>query len=511
MQKIRKENSSFLGHKRNDEEIKKEGNERINEAKKPKEKFNKNLLLKKPKLYDDLIDIEKKDINLDENKEEKDNNIGSNNNEITNSFNTNMERVENKVCEKCGERNNVIIFKSSRSILEYLTDKKIIHLFKNSVISEKYYNLKYNKKRMICTNCIINLSKNQIEFQNFITKDKLNDNSNKEINEYPFDNLFNNLNLKNFNNKEKMNKNNDFISPSIKGKIEEIPQKRITPNIYYAKENLSMNSELNNIQKNNLINNNNHIFTNPNLNIGYVNTLNSQFVPYPNYNMPLDQNIVNTTLPNYCILNYPDVFKASHLRQPIGFITLNNNIPYFYNIPSLNMNISSETNNGISPNLQTNNKIDKEKNILEINNKNNNADNKFQNYHQNLNNLQTITEIQNKDFDEIFQSVSGLYHKLLNIKIYRDLNLDLIGQSQNKYQNLSPNCLSNTLTNASNINTIPYLNQINDIKNNNFKEYDANISKNVDNYMNIPVVTEMKKDALSKVNEFNNVYIQNKN
>ena len=150
-------------------------------------------------------------------------------------------------------------------------------------------------------------------------------------------------------------------------------------------------------------------------------------------------------------------------------------------------------------------------NILEINNKNNNADNKFQNYHQNLNNLQTITEIQNKDFDEIFQSVSGLYHKLLNIKIYRDLNLDLIGQSQNKYQNLSPNCLSNTLTNASNINTIPYLNQINDIKNNNFKEYDANISKNVDNYMNIPVVTEMKKDALSKVNEFNNVYIQNKN
>jgi hypothetical protein len=364
---------------------------------------------------------------------------------------------------------------------------------------------------MICTNCIINLSKNQIEFQNFITKDKLNDNSNKEINEYPFDNLFNNLNLKNFNNKEKMNKNNDFISPSIKGKIEEIPQKRITPNIYYTKENLSMNSDINNIQKNNLINNNNHIFTNPNLNIGYVNTLNSQFVPYPNYNMPLDQNIVNTTLPNYCILNYPDVFKASHLRQPIGFITLNNNIPYFYNIPSLNMNISSETNNGINPNLQTNNKIDKEKNILEINNKNNNADNKFQNYHQNLNNLQTITEIQNKDFDEIFQSVSGLYHKLLNIKIYRDLNLDLIGQSQNKYQNLSPNCLSNTLTNASNINTIPYLNQINDIKNNNFKEYDANISKNVDNYMNIPVVTEMKKDALSKVNEFNNVYIQNKN
>lgn len=422
-----------------------------------------------------------------------------------------MERVENKVCEKCGERNNVIIFKSSRSILEYLTDKKIIHLFKNSVISEKYYNLKYNKKRMICTNCIINLSKNQIEFQNFITKDKLNDNSNKEINEYPFDNLFNNLNLKNFNNEEKMNKNNEFISPSIKGKIEEIPQKRITPNIYYAKENLSMNSDLNNIQKNNLINNNNHIFTNPNLNIGYVNTLNSQFVPYPNYNMPLDQNIVNTTLPNYCILNYPDFFKASHLRQPIGFITLNNNIPYFYNIPSLNMNISSETNNGINPNLQTNNKIDKEKNILEINNKNNNADNKFQNYHQNLNNSQTITEIQNKDFDEIFQSVSGLYHKLLNIKIYRDLNLDLIGQTQNQNQNLSPICLSNTLTNASNINTIPYLNQINDIKNNNFKEYDANISKNVDNYMNIPVVTEMKKDALSKVNEFNNVYIQNKN
>ena len=265
-----------------------------------------------------------------------------------------------------------------------------------------------------------------------------------------------------------------------------------------------MNSDINNIQKNNLVNNN-QIFTNPNLNIGYVKTLNSQFVPYPKNNIPVAQNIVNTTIPNYYILNYPDLFKASYSGQPIGFITLNNNIPYFYNIPSPNMNISSETSNGINTNLQINNKFENETNIQEINNKDNNIDNKF----QNLNNSQTITEIQNKDFDEIFQSVSRLYHKLLNIKIYRELNLDSIEQSQN--QNLPPNCLSNTLTNAFYTNTIPYLNHMNVIKNNNFKEYNSNISKNVDNYMNIPAVNEMKKEFLSKVNEFNNIYIQNKN
>ena len=538
MQIIGKGNTTFLGHKRKEEQIKIEDNEIIKSSQKPKEKLVQKTLLKKPKLID-LIDDEKNIINLYENKEEKDPIIESNHNQTINSFNINMDTLENNICEICGEINNVITFNSFRSILEYLTAKKIIYLFKNSVISEKYYNLKYNKLRMICSNCLINLSKNQIEFENFFKKDKLDE---EGINYNPFDNLFDNVNLKNFNNREKINKNNEIISPLLQDKIEENPPKKITSNKCNTKKNLLMNSELNNNQLNHLNNNNSNAFINPNLNIGYVNTLNSQFIPFPSYNMYENQNIGNTTIPNYYnnmfdnnnvlnnmdfkqnnnninqskplqyyVLNYPDLLKVSHIGQPIGFISINNNIPYFYNIPSFNKNISLETNNEINPNFQIINHNEKEKNIQEISNKDNKVDNKAQNQEQNSNNSKNITEIKNKDFDEIFESVSGLYHKLLNIKIYRDFNLDLIGQYPNQNQNLFPNHLGNNITNVSFNNTISKSNQNNDIKNNNFKESYLNNKTNVNNVMNIPVVNGVNKDSLSKENEFNNVYIQNNN
>ena len=537
MQIIGKGNTTFLGHKRKEEQIKIEDNEIIKSSQKPKEKLVQKTLLKKPKLID-LIDDEKNIINLYENKEEKDHIIESNHNQTINSFNMNMDTLENNICEICGEINNVITFNSFRSILEYLTAKKIIYLFKNSVISEKYYNLKYNKLRMICSNCLINLSKNQIEFEKFFKKDKLDE---KGINHNPFDNLFDNVNLKNFNNKEKINKNNEIISPLLQDKIEENPPKKITSNKCNTKKNLLMNSELNNNQLNHLNNNNSNAFINPNLNIGYVNTLNSQFIPFPSYNMYENQNIGNTTIPNYYnnmfdnnnvlnnmdfkqnnninkskplqyyVLNYPDLLKVSHIGQPIGFISINNNIPYFYNIPSFNKNISLETNNEINPNFQIINHNEKDKNIQEISNKDNKFDNKDQNQEPNSNNSKNITEIQNKDFDEIFESVSGLYHKLLNIKIFRDFNLDLIGQYPNQNQNLFPNYLGNNITNVSFNNTISKSNQNNDIKNNNFKESYLNNKTNVNNFMNIPVVNGVNKDSLSKENEFNNVYIQNNN
>ena len=538
MQIIGKGNTTFLGHKRKEEQIKIEDSEIIKSSQKPKEKLVQKTLLKKPKLIG-LIDDEKNIINLYENKEEKDHILESNHNQTINSFNINMDTLENNVCEICGEINNVITFNSFRSILEYLTAKKIIYLFKNSVISEKYYNLKYNKLRMICSNCLINLSKNQIEFENFFKKDKLDE---KGINHNPFDNLFDNVNLKNFNNKEKINKNNEIISTLLQDKIEENPPEKITSNKCNTKKNPLMNSDLNDIQLNHLNNNNSNAFINPNLNIGYVNTLNSQFIPFPSYNMYENKNIWNTTIPNYYsniydnnnnvlnnmelkqnnninqskplqyyLLNYPDLLKVSHIGQPIGFISINNNIPHFYNIPSLNKNISLEINNGINPNFQIINHNEKEKNIQEISNKDNKVDNKAQNQEQNSNNSKNITEIKNKDFDEIFESVSGLYHKLLNIKIYRDFNLDLIGQYPNQNQNLFPNYLGNNITNVSFNNTISKSNQNNDIKNNNFKESYLNNKTNVNNVMNIPVVNGVNKDSLSKENEFNNVYIQNNN
>ena len=128
-----KENPAFLGHKRKDELIKNENSEIIQSAQKHKKKSNKKLLLKKPELNDVIIKG-KKIINLDENKEEKENIIESNHNQTINSFSINTDTSENKVCEKCGVRNNVITFNSFRSIQEYFTDNKIINL-----ISEKFY------------------------------------------------------------------------------------------------------------------------------------------------------------------------------------------------------------------------------------------------------------------------------------------------------------------------------------------------------------------------------------
>ena len=39
--------------------------------------------------------------------------------------------------------------------------------------------------------------------------------------------------------------------------------------------------------------------------------------------------------------------------------------------------------------------------------------------------LKNFTKIKNEDFDEIFQIVSNLYNKLLDIKISRDIYLDI--------------------------------------------------------------------------------------
>ena len=526
MQQIRKENNSFIGHKRKGELIKQKVYENSKNDGKYKENSKQKMTLRKPELKD-FIDNEKI-INLEEKKDKKNNNIQINNNHIINSNITNTNIKQKKVCERCGRKNSILIFDSFKNILEYLTSKKIVNLFKNSVISEKYYNLQYDKLRMICKECLLQLSRNQTELENFIKEDNI---INKENNEYPFDSLFDNLNLKNFNNNEKINKSKNHKNniPSIKNNSKEILQKFCHSNQESIKERQIFNTNSNIIYTNN-INNKGNIFTNPNLNIEYVNTLNSQFIPYENYNSPVNQSI-NAKIPNliinnmknnnflknseikesnninqnipvqYYLLNYPGQFQIPYLSQPIGFIPLNynnnsnlNNLNPFTNIDSgvknnnINQNLDLFNNKENERNFSNFSSINKDPNIINNNTNNNQKDLIIQNNKPN-----DYIEIDNKDFDEIFQTVSGLYHKLLNIKNNRDLNLDF--RENHREKNFSSNYKDSSYIN----NKVFYNSIISDLNQiNNFNEHGINNLESDSNFIIISEVNKINNNSKQK-------------
>ena len=75
-------------------------------------------------------------------------------------------------------------------------------LFKNTNIFDKYIKIKYNQPRKICSDRLLKISNNKLKLKNFIGNNGFND-------EYPFIDLFNNINLKNFKNIENQKKS-DF-------------------------------------------------------------------------------------------------------------------------------------------------------------------------------------------------------------------------------------------------------------------------------------------------------------
>ena len=139
---------NLLGHKRNktnqtsnyELKIFEEGNSKHNNIKilsSKKSKFNKNLLEKE------------NGINIEEKKESQiDNNIN-----IVKNF-----------CQICNSGHNVICFNSLKSILDYLSKKKI-SLLKNFHLDE---NLNFDSSKIICLNCLLTISKNRTEFDKFI-------------------------------------------------------------------------------------------------------------------------------------------------------------------------------------------------------------------------------------------------------------------------------------------------------------------------------------------------------
>ena len=272
MQEIRKEKNIFLGNKRREERMDRKSFEINEKIENPEKKILRDISLIKPVLNKINV-IDKNKIELDEKKEENDSNIQLNENKNKNFISPKIKENNKKACEKCGERNNVLIFNSCQGILEYLASLNFKNLlFNNPNTFEKYKKIKYNQPKKICSNCLFKISNNHLELENFIR-------NNENNNEYPFNDLFDNMNLKYFNNIEK---------PQKKPILNNLNKKAIN-------QKQLINSDINNLKNNSL-----NFISNPNLIWRYINPLSNQFIPY--------------------LLNYPNF---SRINQPVGIIPLN--------------------------------------------------------------------------------------------------------------------------------------------------------------------------------------------
>ena len=525
MESNRTKDLNLLGHKRNEEKLPNEG--QLNSIKQEKSKDTKNqkLALKRPQFLNSF-QSQDSNINLDEKNDEIDMNRSTNGENV----------IKNSTCEKCGSKNNVLIFSNFKNILQYFSKKNMILLFEINELAQKYENFEFEKPKIICSDCLLRISSNKMEFENFIT-------ASNEINDYPFNNLFKNSYLKNFNNKEpkKINKTMPPSLNDINKKILEMLGQNEKVNIF---------SPINNISNNNGTQNLNY------LNLECLNPLNP-FLPCVNYNMPFNQNISNLNIPNYYNinndlnslfslnnilknpglkennnninnLNYP-LFLTNNLLNPaLGILSQDlSNISNISQSSSLNKDNSMEKNNDINPNFSSTN--ENNKTTSDINKKNCDI-----NYlHKDKNNEKEIQNnanknyimIQNKDFEEIFNLVSQLYNKLISVKSSQksDLNHNGVNFQENK-DFLANNINSNNIK-GKNINSINLdLNRVNNSKKDNcFNDFLLNIgnlnynnnlysnSNTVNNSNNISNIHESNKNNQNKVKEINSIYNINEN
>ena len=319
MEEFSKEKKIFLGNKRKGERMNKNSTEKNKNVEDSERKVLDKLSLLRPVLNKINI-IEKSKHDFDEKKEENDSNYQINENKTKNLIYPKVKENFKPACEKCGHRNNVLIFNSCQNIKEYLTSLNYINLLPNNTnIFDKYIKIKYNKPRKICSDCLLKISNNKLEFENFIGNNEFD-------NEYPFNDLFNNINLKNFNNIERQRKN-PFLNNLNKKYLN---QKQFT-----------------NPHVNNLINNTPNYIPNQNLIIEYLNRLTNQFLPYNNTNNK-NNNSQNLLL-QYYLLNYPNFSQISHLNQQAEILP-----PNYNNISNLNEKLNK--NNDLDDYVRIKNK-----------------------------------------------------------------------------------------------------------------------------------------------------------
>lgn len=520
MESNRIKDLNLLGHKRNEEKLSNEGQSKIIEQEKSKDTKNQKLALKRPEFFNSFKSQDN-NINLDEKNDEIDINRGTNGENI----------IRNSICEKCGSRNNILIFSNLKNILQYFSKKNIILLFEISEFANKYENFEFVKLKKICSDCLLKISRNKMEFENFIT-------ASNEINDYPFNNLFKNSYLKNFNNKE-TKKNNKNMSPGLN----DINKKFLEMLGQNEKINI-FSSPINNISNNN---------GTQNLNLEFLNPLNNPFLPCINYNMPFNQNISNLNIPNYYHLNndlnslfslnnilknpeikennnninnlnYPLFLTNNLLNPPLGILSQDiNNILNISQSSSLNKDYSMEKNNDINPNLSSS-VSEKNKTTNDINKKNedNSYIHKEKNHEKEIQNNtnKNYTIIQNKDFEEIFSLVSQLYNKLLNIKIAQKFDLNQNGTNYQENKDfLANNTNSNNIKGKNNNSINLDLNRVNNSKKDNYFNdfllnkgninYNNNLYSNsntVNNSINRSNINETTINNQAKAKEINSIY-----
>ena len=485
-------NINFLGQKRS---INSQMPINLTEEEKTKEYFLKQLTPKKPDIFITFKEAKKRIILEEQNDTKIDNNI---NKDIKN-----VNIIHNIICQKCNSKDNILSFNNVKSIVDFFS-KKNISLFNNLNLDEY---LNYDTPKTICIKCLLVISKNKTEFAKFfgVNNNKINDE-----NDNVFDDLFENPNLKNFNNIEtkkcinitNKNKNKNNSLEELSNKIKDILDN-------FNSKNAKIPTLLNNIPSKN-----NNIFNNQNINFDLLNI--SNYLPLINFNIPFNKNFSNLSIPNinkndlntclndfktknnninqtnllqHQILNNKDILQNSLFNKPPGLFTPNNtDLLNLFKSPLLNKNSSTEKNNKkengqsiITNNNETkNNKEKNDKDVKENLDKNNDSNG--------------FTKIKNKDFDEIFEMANHLYNKLLDIKVSRDLNLvskNIFDKGNQMLPSNNLKIINNKLEENSNINLI--LNQNSNEKNLGEKKFNCSNNKsNNDLFCNQNVVINKK-------------------
>ena len=402
----------------------------------------KNLNLLGHKRYNNNIKIQKDESKIENREKEKENNPKKKaeffyilkeekNGPKIDNINIKSENIfDKKSCLKCNSINDLLFFNSLENILDYLSKNKIF-IFKNNVLDK---NINFDSPKIICSNCLMKISKNQNEFENFI---KSNINKNNDANINPVNNILENSSVENIdyidikkNNNQNLNELNDNNN-NTKNTEKLLPHdSKITSSVNNGKNNIGNKT---------------------NLNLDVLNTLKYPFLPLINYNMPFNQKIGNLNIPNFLGNNLNSLLdmntnlknqetkengnnQNNSSQKPILNHSINNSIKQLNLFPLNNIN---ELNSSKMPAsneeclVDKNNKNEDTKENTKSNNiettKNGNEkilkdDNKILDKN---NILKNCIKIKSKDFDEIFDITSNLYNKVLDIKISRDLNLDI--------------------------------------------------------------------------------------
>ena len=515
-----KDEIKFLGNKR------KLDHENIVPKKDEDEKINQ------------IINIDNKDI-INTTKEENKNNL----NLVDSSANQNEKDKDliskgtlDDICQICGMKNKLNIFKKVDDIYNYLlTNKKgnKEDIFK--ILEEKSKNYEFKQEKKICENCINYLVKDKNIFEQFLSKEQDNNPNNNIIKELvinknvdlnkKIENTLDNKNIVNTVDETKvqaqkvlyqntinkiqsqeektkfiinnlMNQNNQDVmsSANLLEQIQNrnnynIPLQYINPYVQ-NNPNMQINPQVLDILTQNAINNRN--IQNMNQNPQNINNINANKnatsqIPYqfllnnPNPNQNLDNNNINDRInqliKNNTLYGHTNIFNFGNNNSK-NKTPNNNKINNINNLNNINNNINNQNN--INPNLNRNNLNNNLNNNMNANT-NTNVNANTNNNNNNFEKFENDLEIQLNNLKECINIQNTYFNQLLAlvVKFYEQVVTIKQLNEQNKLKNNIPYNLLNTLgginpNNNININMNPaYV-----LQQQSFQNYFPNIMNN---------------------------------